>query len=102
MDYRAKGPFEMLTWGLQNGLMWVGIAAVGWNLFKPGGWLFWFVDLVLNHQPTSFFCLAAGAVGLLAGTIWLDSVHPNACANLLTVLWAFAGAYFVLRLLLPL
>lgn len=102
MEYRTRGgPFEMLTWGLLNGLMWVGIAAVAWNLFKPGGWLFWIIDLVASNQPKSFYYLIVGAIGLLAGKVWLDNVHPNACANLLTVVWAFAGTYFVLRLLLP-
>ena len=46
--------------------------------------------------------LIVGAIGVLAGKCWLDNVHPRAFSNLMTVVWAFAGTYFILHLLLPL
>ena len=101
MEYRTKRPIEMLTSGQLKGPIWVGIAAAAWNLFKPGGWLYWFIDLMVNNQPMSFYYLMVGVAGLLSAKVWLDNVHPNACDNLLTVLCAFAGTYFILRLLLP-
>lgn len=102
MEYRAKGHFEWLTWLLLNGLMWVGVIGIAWNLLKPGGWLFWIIDLIARNQPTSFYYLAVGVLGLLAGKIWLGNIDPRAFYNLLTVTWAFAGTFFILSLLLPL
>jgi hypothetical protein len=102
MEYRAKGHFESLAWLLQNGLMWVGVIGIAWNLLKPGGWLFWIIDLIASNQPTSFYYLAVGVLGLLAGKVWLDSIDPRAFYNLLTAAWAFAGTFFILSLLLPL
>ena len=102
MEYRAKGHFEWLTWLLLNGLMWVGVIGIAWNLLKPGGWLFWIIDLIARNQPTSFYYLAVGVLGLLAGKIWLDHVDPRAFYNLLTAAGAFAGTFFILSLLLPL
>lgn len=102
MGYRTKGHFESLTWLLLNGLMWVGVAGFAWHLVKPGGWLYRIFDLVVREQPTSFYYLAIGALGLFAGKIWLDSIDPRAIYNLLTASCAFAGTLFILSLLLPL
>lgn len=102
MEYRAKSHFDSITWLLLNSLMWVGVIGITWNLFKPGGWLFQAVDLVLREQPISFYYLALGAAAVLAGKIWLDSIDPRAFRNLLTAICAFAGTLFILSLLLPL
>ena len=102
MEYRAKRHFESLTWLLLNGLMWVGVIGIAWNLLKPGGWLFWIIDVIVRNQPVSFYSLAVGVLGLLAGKVWLDSIDPCAFYNLLTATWAFAGTFFILSLLLPL
>ncbi len=102
MEYRAKGQFESLTWLLLNGLKWAGVVGIAWNLLKPGGWLFWIMDLITRNQPTSFYYLAVGGLGLLAGKTWLDNIDPRAFYDLLTVIWAFAGTFFILSLLLPL
>jgi len=69
MEYRAKGHFESMTWLLLNGLMWVGVMGIAWNLLKPGGWLSWIIDLVVQDQPASFYYLAVGVLGLLAGKV---------------------------------
>jgi hypothetical protein len=102
MEYRAKNNVDSLMWLLLNGLMWVGIAGIAWNLLKPGGWLLWIFDLIVREQPTSYYYLALGALGLFAGKVWLDSIGPRAFYNLLTITWAFAGTFFILSLLLPL
>ena len=102
MEYRAKNHFELLTWVLLNGLIWIGFAGVAWSLLKPGGWLFWFIDLVASNQPASFYYIAVGALGLLAGKIWLDHVDPRAFANLATAACAFPGTFFILSLMLSL
>jgi hypothetical protein len=102
MEYRAKAQFESLTWLLLNGLVWVGVIGIAWNLLKPGGWLYWIIDLVVGNQPVSFYYIAVGVLGLLAGKIWLDNIDPRAFYNLLTASWAFAGTFFILSLLLPL
>lgn len=102
MQYETKSPVESLTWLFLNSLKWAGIVGIAWNLLKPGGWLFWIFDLVLRNQPVSFYYLGVGALGLLAGKIWLDNVDPSAFDNLVTVCWAFAGTFFILSLLLPL
>ncbi len=102
MEYRAKDHFESLTWLLMNCLMWVGVIGIAWNLLKPGGWLFWIIDLIERNQPASFYYLAVGVLGLLAGKVWLDSVDPRASYHLLTAVCAFAGTFFVLSMVLPL
>jgi hypothetical protein len=102
MEYRAKIHFESLTWLLLNGLVWIGVVGIAWNLFKPGGWLVWIIDLIVRNQPTGFYYLAVGVLGLVAGKIWLDNIDPRAFYSLLTAAWAFAGTFFILRLLLPL
>lgn len=100
MEYRAKNHFESLTWLLMNGLVWVGVIGVAWNVLKPGGWLHWIIDLIVRDQPTSFYYLAVGVLGLLAGKVWLDNIDPRAFYNLLSAVWAFAGTFFILSLLL--
>jgi hypothetical protein len=102
MEYQAKVHFEPLTWRLLNGLMWVGAIGAAWNLLKSDGWLFRVIDVIVRNQPTSFYCLAIGVLGLLAGKIWLDDIGPRAMYKLLTATGAFAGALFILSLLLPL
>jgi hypothetical protein len=102
MEYRTKAHIESLTWPLMYGLMWVGVIGIAWNLFKPGGWLFWIIDLIAANQPTSFYYLAVGMLGLLAGKVWLDNIDPSAFYSLLTAACAFAGTFFILSLLLPL
>jgi hypothetical protein len=102
MEYRAKFHFESLTWLLLNGLMWMGVIGTAWNLLKPGGWLFWIIDLIERNQPTSFYYLAVGVLGLLAGKVWLDHIDPRAFYSLVTAALAFAGTFFILSLLLPL
>jgi hypothetical protein len=102
MEYRAKDHFESLTWLLLHGLMWVGVIGTAWKLFKPGGWLYWIIDLIVRNQPASFYYLAISVLGLLAGKAWLDNIDPRAFYNLLTVISAFAGTFFILSLLLPL
>jgi hypothetical protein len=82
--------------------MWVGVVGTVWNLLKPGGWLFRAIDLFVHNQPTGFYYLTLGALGLLAGKIWIDNFDPRALYNLLTATWAFAGTFFILSLLLPL
>jgi len=100
MEYRARSHFESLTWLLLNGLMWVGIAGIAWNLLRPGGWLFWLIDLIVSNRPTSFYYAGAGTLALLAGKAWLDSIDPRALFHLLTLTAAFAGTFFVLSLLM--
>ena len=102
MEYRAKSHFDWLTWLLLNGLMWTGVVGIGWKLLKPGGWLYWMFDLVERNQPTGFYYLAVGALGLYAGKIWLDSLGPRAFYHFLTATGAFAGTFFILSLLLHL
>ena len=102
MEYRAKGHFESLTGLLLNGLMWIGIIGIAWKLLKPGGWLFWLIDFIARDQPTGFYYLAVGVLGLLAGKFWLDNIAPRAFQHLLTAICAFAGTFFVLSLMLPL
>lgn len=102
MEYRAKNHFESVTWLLLNGLMWVGVIGIAWNLLKPGGWLFWIFDIIDRGQPASFYYLGVGLLALLAGKAWLDSIDPRAFYNLLTATSAFAGTFFILSLLLPL
>ena len=102
MEYRAKRSFEWLTWLLVDGLMWTGAIGVAWRLLKPGGWLYWILDLVDRNQPTSFYYLGVAVLGLLAGKFWLDSIGPRAAYHLLTATGAFAGTFFILSLLLHL
>jgi len=102
MEYRAKGHLESLTWLSLNGLVWTGLIGIAWNLLKPGGWLYWILDLIVANQPVSFYYMAVGALGLLAGKVWLDSIDPRAFYNLLSASCAFAGTFFILSLLLPL
>ena len=82
--------------------MWVGVIGIVWNLLKPGGWLYWGIDLAVLHQPDSFYYLGVGLLGLLAGKAWLDNIDPRAFSNLLTVIAAFAGTFLLLGLLLSL
>ena len=102
MEYRAKGQIQSLTWLLLNALIWVGVAGIGWNLLKPGGWLFRIVDLIARNQPVGIYYLALGLLALCAGKVWLDSIDPRAVYNLLSAGCAFAGTLFILSLLLPL
>jgi hypothetical protein len=102
MEYRAKAHLELLTWLLMNVLTWIGVIGIAWNLLKPGGWLYWIVDLIVANQPTSLYYLAVGMLGLLAGKVWIDNIDPSACNNLLAASAAFAGTIFILNLLLPL
>lgn len=102
MEYRAKAHFGSLTWLLMNLLTWVGVIGIAWNLLKPAGWLFWIIDLIVANQPTSFYYLAVGMLGLLAVKVWADNIDPGACNNLLAASAAFAGTVFILNLLLPL
>jgi len=101
MEYRAKNHFDSITWLLLNGLMWVGVIGIAWDMFKPGGWLFQAVDFILREQPTGFYYLSLGVAALLAGKIWLDSIDPRAFRNVLTAVCAFAGTLFILSLFLP-
>lgn len=100
MEYRAQDHLDSLTRLLLVVLMWVGGAGIAWNLFRPGGWLYWIFDLIARNQPVSYYYLAVGALGLLAGKILLDNVYPRAFYDLLTVACAFAGTFFILSLLL--
>ena len=102
MGYRTRGHFESFTWLLLNGLMWVGVVGIAWNLLKPGGWLYWGIDLAVLHRPDSYYYLGVGVLALLAGKAWLDSIGPSAIWNLLTVACSFAGTFFLLRLLMHL
>ena len=102
MEYRRRDYFESTTWLVLNGLVWVGVAGIAWNVLKPGGWLYSIIDLIVREQPASFYYLGVGVVGLAAGKIWLDNLDPRAFRNLLTAIWAFAGTFFILSLLLPL
>jgi hypothetical protein len=102
MEYRSRGLFESTIWITLNALLWVGIIGIAWNLLKPGGWLFQFLGVIADNQPTSFYYLAVGILGLLSGKHWLDQMNPNAVSNLLSFGCAFAGSVFILRLLLPL
>ena len=102
MEYRTKTHFDSFTWLLLNGLMWVGVVSIVWNLFKPDGWLFWAIDLILRDRPAGFYYLGLGVLALLAGKYWLDRIDPRAFRNLLTAGCAFAGTMFILGLLLPL
>ena len=102
MEYRARGQFESLTGLLLKGLMWVGVVGIAWNLLKPGGWLFRIIDLIARNQPLSFYYLAVGVLGLIAGKILLDIIDRRAFYDLLIVTCAFAGTFFILSLLLPL
>lgn len=102
MQYRSRGFFESVLWATQNLLLSIGIAGLVWNLLKPGGWLYWLIAIIVENRPTSLHYLALAAAGLLAGTLWLNQVKPGAISIVLTFTWAFAGTYFILRLLLPL
>ncbi len=102
MEYRAKDQLERLSWLLLNGLVWIGVISIAWNLLKPGGWLYWIIDLFVREQPASFYYLAVGMLGLFAGKIWLDSIDPRALYNLLSACCALAGTFAILSLLLPL
>ena len=102
MEYRAKGHLDSLLWLLLNGLMWVGVIGIVWNLLKPGGWLYWGIDLAVLHQPDSFYYLGVGILALLAGKVWLDHIDPSAFSNLVTAACAFAGTFFILSMVLPL
>ncbi len=102
MQYRENRHFESLSRLLLSGLTWVGVIGIAWNLLKPGGWLFRIIDLVMVNQPAGFYYLAVGALGLLAGKVWLDRIDPRAFYNLLAAIWACEGTFFILRLLLPL
>lgn len=102
MEYRAKGYLDWLSWLLLNSLMWTGAVGVAWNLLKPGGWLYWGLDLIESNQPTSFYYLAVGVLGMIAGKYWLDSIDPRAFYHLLSAVGAFAGTFFILSLLLRL
>jgi hypothetical protein len=102
MQYRSKGGFESALWATQCALLSIGIVGIAWNLLKPGGWLYWLIAIIADNRPTSFYYLALAATGLLVGTLWLNQVKPGVIANLLTFACAFAGTYFILRLLLSL
>lgn len=102
MEYRNRGVMEAAVWVMLRALLWVGVAGIAWDLLKPGGWLFQFIGLVMDNQPTSIYYLTVGVLGLLAGKYWLDEMNPNASLHFLVFTCAFAGSYFILRLVLPL
>jgi hypothetical protein len=102
MKYQAQSQFDPRTWLLLNGLIWVGVTGAAWNLLKAGGWLTRVIDFIVRNQTSSFYCLAIGVLGLLAGKIWLDDIGPRAIHNLLAATWAFTGTFFILSLLPPL
>lgn len=102
MQFRSRGGFESVLWATQWALLSIGIVGIAWNLLKPEGWLSWLIGMVEENQPTSFYYLALAAIGLLAGTHLLNQTRPGAIPNLLTFVCAFAGTYFILRLVLPL
>jgi hypothetical protein len=102
MQYRSRGLLESALWAAQNVLLSIGIVGVAWNLLKPGGWLFRLIGFIADNRPTSLHYLALAGAGLLAGMLWLNRLKPGAISILLTFIWAFAGTYFILRLLLPL
>lgn len=101
MQYKSRGMFESALWATQYALLSIGIVGVAWNLLKPGGWLNWFIAVIAEHRPASYYYVAPAAAGLLAATLWLRRTRPGVIANLLNFGCAFAGTYFVLRLLLP-
>lgn len=102
MEYRAKGHFEWLTRLLLQSLVWTGAVGMAWNLFKPGGWLYWLLDQIERNQPDSAYYLAAGMLGLLVGKYWLDGINPRAFLHLLNASGACAGTFFIMSLLLKL
>jgi hypothetical protein len=102
MQYRSKGGFESALSATQYALLSIGVAGIAWNLLKPGGWLYWLVAVIADNRPASFYYLALAATGLLAGALWLNQAKPGAIVNFLTFACAFAGTYFILRLLLSL
>ncbi len=79
MEYREDGRFESLTQLVLNGLMWVVVIGIAWNLLKPDEWLFWIIDLVVRNQPASFCYLAVGVSGLLACKVSLDFIDSARC-----------------------
>ncbi len=99
MRYRATWSFESVIWAMLNALTWIGVIGVAWSLFRPGGWLYRGIGLVLDNRPTSYYYVAAVALGLLLGKRLLDRVHPDFVSNLLTAIWAFAGTFFIVHLL---
>jgi hypothetical protein len=102
MHYKSIGFFEAALGAAQKLLLSIGIAGVAWSLLRPGGWLYWFIAILAGNRPTSLYYLALAAIGLLAGTLWLSQARPGAISSILTFACAFAGTYFILRLLLPL
>ncbi len=99
MRYRASGSFELVLWVVLNALTWIGIIGIAWSLFKPGGWLFHAIAMVLDNRPTSYYYLVLGLVALLVGKRLLDKIHPDFVSNLMTIIWAFAGTVFIVHLL---
>jgi hypothetical protein len=102
MEYRERNHIESLTRVLLHGLMWLGAIGIAWKSLKPAGWLFWLIDFAVRNEPASYYYFAIGALGILAGKFWLDSVAPRAFYHLLTAICAFAGTMFILGLMLPL
>lgn len=102
MRYQSRGPFASVLWATQYALLSIGVVGVAWNLLKPGGWLYWLIAVIADNRPTSLYYLALAGAGLLAGMLRLNQAKPGALFNLLTFTCAFAGTYFILRLLLPL
>jgi hypothetical protein len=101
MEYRSRGLFATTIWGTLDALLWVGVIGISYNVFKPNGWSYQFVEIIMENQPTSYYCLAAGLLALLVGKRWLDTLNPNAVHQLLSLGCSFAGSYFIIRLLLP-
>ena len=102
MQYKTRSVFESAVWAKQYALLTIGVVGLAWSLFKPGGWLYWLIALIAEHQPTSYYYLALALASLLAGTLWLNHAKPGVIPNVLSFGCAFAGTYFILLLLLPL
>jgi len=101
MQYRSRGGIDSALWIMQHLLLSIGIVGVAWDLLKPEGWLYWLIDMIEANRPDSFYYLALAITGLFVASLWLNRAKPGAIANLMAFGWAFAGTYFILRVLLP-
>lgn len=101
MQYRSRGGIDSALWVMQQLLLSIGIVGVAWDLLKPEGWLYWLIETIEVHRPASLYYLALAIAGLFATTLWLNQAKPGVVSNLMAFGWAFAGTYFILRVLLP-